>query len=108
MTTPTLESCARALFNVTKTTLTGTAHTWESAPETVRENHRVAAAAVLATFALGLDGTLETLWDNGNASGLDGWIGPGRGSEHYHRDTIGMRERDVQDTLREITQEITG
>ena len=32
-------------------------------------------------------------WDDGNASGLDGWVGPGRGTEPVDREAVHARTR---------------
>ena len=39
---------------------------------------------------------LEELWDLGNASGLDGWIGPGRGAGEVDDYAVETRRRDVE------------
>lgn len=42
---------------------------------------------------------LEELWDGGNATGLDGWIGPGRGAGEVDDHAIDTRRRDVEKAL---------
>ncbi|WMI32997.1 hypothetical protein SEA_PEGGYLEG03_56 [Arthrobacter phage PeggyLeg03] len=36
---------------------------------------------------------LEEVWDDGNAVGLDGWIGPGRGAGEVDSEAVRCRER---------------
>lgn len=38
---------------------------------------------------------LEEAWDQGNACGLDGYVGPGRGTEPIDDEAIYARDRDV-------------
>ncbi|MDQ0102313.1 hypothetical protein J2T10_001959 [Paenarthrobacter nicotinovorans] len=38
---------------------------------------------------------LENVWDNGNATGLDGWVGPGRGTLTVDDHAVSTREKDV-------------
>lgn len=39
---------------------------------------------------------LGELWDQGNCTGLDGWIGPGRGSIEVDDVALDDRRRDVE------------
>ncbi|AYN57838.1 hypothetical protein HOU49_gp50 [Arthrobacter phage Eileen] len=39
---------------------------------------------------------LEEVWDDGNAVGLDGWIGPGRGAGEVDSEAVRCRERATQ------------
>lgn len=39
---------------------------------------------------------LENIWDDGNAVGLDGWVGPGRGTEPIDEDAIRARDRAIE------------
>ncbi|MFE3059098.1 hypothetical protein [Nocardia sp. NPDC059239] len=48
---------------------------------------------------------LEDVWDDGNASGLDGWVGPGRGTEPVDEQAISNRRRVVDKALRELETE---
>lgn len=38
---------------------------------------------------------LENIWDDGNAVGLDGWVGPGRGTEPIDDYAIRARDRAI-------------
>ncbi|MFE3052313.1 hypothetical protein [Nocardia sp. NPDC059239] len=42
---------------------------------------------------------LEDAWDDGNAAGLDGWVGPGRGTEPVDEDAILRRGRATKNAL---------
>lgn len=42
---------------------------------------------------------LEDAWDDGNAAGLDGWVGPGRGTEQVDDDAIFRRDRATKNAL---------
>ncbi|WP_327139392.1 hypothetical protein [Nocardia sp. NBC_01327] len=42
---------------------------------------------------------LEDTWDDGNAAGLDGWVGPGRGTEPVDADAIFRRDRATTNAL---------
>lgn len=42
---------------------------------------------------------LENAWDDGNAAGLDGWVGPGRGIEPVDEDAILRRQRATKNAL---------
>lgn len=57
----------------------------------------------MSTEAKSLTGILEDLWDGGNATGLDGWIGPGRGAGEVDDQAIWDRDRDVKKALSEVT-----
>lgn len=39
------------------------------------------------------------VWDQGNAAGLDGWTGPGRGAGEVDDEAIRLRQRDVDHCL---------
>jgi hypothetical protein len=45
---------------------------------------------------------LERVWDAGNASGLDGWIGPGRGDGEVDAYAVQQRHRDTHGALERI------
>lgn len=74
--------------------------TWD--PEThVIEDWRNAARALVPDGLLAtgpqrhLDAVLEDVWDDGNCTGLDGWIGPGRGIE-VDDEAVRRRARSVE------------
>lgn len=46
-----------------------------------------------------LPGLLGSAWDDGNAAGLDGWIGPGRGAGEVDDEAVRARERFIRRTL---------
>ena len=39
---------------------------------------------------------LTDIWDDGNATGLDGWVGPGRGAGDVDDEAIRARERAIE------------
>ncbi|MFX1785622.1 hypothetical protein [Prescottella equi] len=41
----------------------------------------------------------EAVWDDGNAAGLDGWVGPGRGADEVDDDAIHARDRAIEKVL---------
>ena len=45
---------------------------------------------------------LERVWDDGNATGLDGWIGPGRGAGEVDDQAVANRRRDTHEALGRI------
>lgn len=45
---------------------------------------------------------LERVWDDGNATGLDGWTGPGRGAGEVDAYAIQQRHRDTRSALDRI------
>lgn len=47
---------------------------------------------------------LEEVWDGGNGTGLDGWIGPGRGSEVIDDEAVYQRRRDVDNYTHRIEE----
>jgi hypothetical protein len=47
---------------------------------------------------------LEAAWDDGNAMGLDGWVGPGRGTEPDEH-AIQQRRRLVDRLTDEVTDD---
>lgn len=49
-----------------------------------------------ASMAEVLTAVLEEVWDDGNCTGLDGWIGPGRGSAEVDDDAMHARARVIQ------------
>lgn len=53
----------------------------------------IAAAALRSVLDMRHD--FEAVWDDGNATGLDGWTGPGRGSGEVDDYAIRARERAV-------------
>jgi hypothetical protein len=46
---------------------------------------------------------LEELWDAGNCTGLDGWIGPGRGAIEVDNVALDDRRRDVEKATAALT-----
>ncbi|WP_433716866.1 hypothetical protein ACQP2U_43770 (plasmid) [Nocardia sp. CA-084685] len=58
------------------------------------------ARRVAALHAAALEESLGRAWDAGNAAGLDGWIGPGRG-EQVDEEALRYRERDIDTVMRE-------
>ncbi|MFF2631979.1 hypothetical protein ACFVR6_03760 [Microbacterium sp. NPDC058021] len=46
---------------------------------------------------------LETAWDQGNATGLDGWVGPGRGTLPIDDEAVRSRRRDVDRIMEGLT-----
>ena len=51
-----------------------------------------------------INNALLAAWDDGNATGLDGWVGPERG-EHPDIEAIRARERCVDLLLAELNLE---
>ncbi|SHU65925.1 Uncharacterised protein [Mycobacteroides abscessus subsp. abscessus] len=51
---------------------------------------------------------LEQLWDEGNATGLDGWIGPGRGAAGTDPEAVDQREKNVNRALDRIIEQLYG
>jgi hypothetical protein len=49
-----------------------------------------------------IKGELGRVWDDGNATGLDGWIGPGRGAGEVDAYAESQRERDTNGALDRI------
>ena len=45
---------------------------------------------------------LGVVWDDGNGSGLDGWVGPGRGAGEVDHEAVRARDRAVDRALRVI------
>lgn len=45
---------------------------------------------------------LARVWDDGNGSGLDGWIGPGRGAGEVDAYSVQQRDRDTHGALDRI------
>ena len=45
---------------------------------------------------------LCVVWDDGNGSGLDGWVGPGRGAGEVDHEAVRARDRAVDRALRVI------
>lgn len=45
---------------------------------------------------------LGAVWDDGNASGLDGWTGPGRGSGEIDDEAVRARKRAVRKAIEEL------
>lgn len=52
-----------------------------------------------------IEQALEGVWDAGNASGLDGWVGPGRGAGEVDDQAIYNRNRDVRTAMEKLGQE---
>jgi len=50
-------------------------------------------------MAEGIAEVLGEVWDDGNCTGLDGWIGPGRGSAEIDSDALHARERVIEKAL---------
>lgn len=51
---------------------------------------------------LGDEAVLGELWDQGNAVGLDGWVGPGRGAGEVDDEAVRERQRAVQRALDQL------
>ena len=52
---------------------------------------------------------LGAAWDEGNATGLDGWVGPGRGAGEIDPEAVQARTRTVNKLLAEYyPEEVTG
>jgi len=51
---------------------------------------------------LGIEAALEYAWDDGNASGLDGWTGPGRGAGEVDQQAIYNRDRAIRTALEKL------
>ena len=49
-----------------------------------------------------IEGELERVWDEGNATGLDGWIGPGRGAGEVDGHAVAIRQRATHAALERI------
>lgn len=64
--------------------------------------HRLVRADVLHEVALSLVGKA---WDDGNSSGLDGWVGPGRGSGEIDAEAQHARTRFVHKADREMQEQ---
>lgn len=64
---------------------------WERNSRLVAENTRLRAVA---------EEIAERAWDEGNCVGLDGWVGPGRGSE-VDDEALHSRRRDVAKILKD-------
>ena len=45
---------------------------------------------------------LGVVWDDGNGTGLDGWVGPGRGAGEVDHEAVRARDRAVDRALRVI------
>ncbi len=50
---------------------------------------------------------LEEVWDDGNAVGLDGWIGPGRGAGDIDNEAVQARRRAVGKAQKSIRESRT-
>lgn len=46
---------------------------------------------------------LEEVWDDGNCTGLDGWVGPGRGSAEIDSDALYRRDRMLRKAVEQLT-----
>lgn len=57
----------------------------------------------MSTESKSLTDILGDLWDKGNATGLDGWIGPGRGAGEVDGYAVTTRERDIETALAAVT-----
>lgn len=44
------------------------------------------------------------VWDDGNASGLDGWVGPGRGTEPVDDQAVFNRDRCILRVMGELAR----
>lgn len=60
--------------------------------------HQVSRAQLVGL----IEHELERVWDDGNASGLDGWIGPGRGAGEVDEYAVQQRHRDTHSALDRI------
>lgn len=49
-----------------------------------------------------IEAALEYAWDDGNASGLDGWTGPGRGAGEVDKQAIYNRDRAIRTALEKL------
>lgn len=49
-----------------------------------------------------IEAALEYAWDDGNASGLDGWTGPGRGAGEVDQQAIYNRDRAIRTALEKL------
>ncbi|MFG1794201.1 hypothetical protein [Nocardia sp. NPDC049149] len=49
-----------------------------------------------------IEDALIEAWDDGNATGLDGWTGPGRGSGEVDRQAVFNRDRVIRKVLDEL------
>ncbi len=57
----------------------------------------------------GLGRLLEAAWDDGNGTGLDGWVGPGRGAGAIDPEAVQARTRTVNKLLEKYCpEEVTG
>lgn len=48
---------------------------------------------------------LEEAWDDGNATGLDGYVGPGRGTEPVDAEAIYRRDRVINKLLQAASRD---
>jgi hypothetical protein len=46
---------------------------------------------------------LEEVWDDGNACGLDGYVGPGRGTEPIDNEAIYQRDRVIDKVMQRLS-----
>jgi hypothetical protein len=51
---------------------------------------------------------LEAAWDAGNCTGLDGWVGPGRGAGEVDGEALHARDRDVSKYSEPLLAELEG
>ena len=56
----------------------------------------------LRAWAAGVEQALGDAWDDGNAVGLDGWVGPGRGTEP-DKYAIHARDRYITKAMAALT-----
>lgn len=54
-----------------------------------------------------IEAALEYAWDDGNASGLDGWTGPGRGAGEVDKQAIYNRDRAIRTALEILGETMT-
>lgn len=60
---------------------------------------RDAALATLREVRVQVEQALVTAWDDGNVAGLDGWVGPARGTEPVDDEAAFYRDRHVRKAL---------
>lgn len=79
---------------------------WKDRPTITRRSHmdqiegierlRDLLAALSTPPADDVREVLEAIWDDGNATGLDGWVGPGRGTRPVDSEAIEARSRAIK------------
>ena len=98
-----VETAARVYHEAVPEAVAGS---WDVSTPRIHERGRARARAALEAVApaiaaqalrsvLDMRHDFEAVWDDGNAVGLDGWTGPGRGSGEIDDYAIRARERAV-------------